>query len=157
MLPSRTVTCQPLTAVPSWKARMWRMTSSLPAKSHSLGRSNHLPQGREVASALRSPWRPGEDISPRTLRPHDCLGTTVLLPTLHTLTYPPALRIWLLSSVFSHKYFFPLRPRTALHKAPSLPTCTQWMGCLGLLTSRRRTEPLCGSESPSIPQNQTKQ
>ncbi|XP_073856161.1 serine--tRNA ligase, cytoplasmic isoform X2 [Macaca fascicularis] len=43
MLPSRTVTCQQLTAVPSWKARMWKTTSSLPARSHSLGRSNHFP------------------------------------------------------------------------------------------------------------------
>lgn len=59
-----------------------------------------------------------------------CLGTTVLLPTRYTLLSShlenPGFRL-----LYFHTNTFPLRPKTALHKAPSLPSCTPVDGLFG--------------------------
>lgn len=82
-----------------------------------------------MASALGSRWRPGEDISPRTPRPPLFRDHCSAPYPLHSSILPPW-ESWL-RLLYFHTNTFPLRPKTALHKAPSLPSCTPVDGLFG--------------------------
>lgn len=75
MLPSKTATCQQPTVVPSWKERTWKTISSLPARRHSLGRSNPLPLRGLLMDLTQCRWRHLQEAQTWTCERHrPCLA-----------------------------------------------------------------------------------